>query len=137
MPVELNKSGHYSNLRARENALKCIVQEPNFPELTLEEIKFKSKAINTRYAAEIAKVIKPQKKRSFRPTLHLCAEIVLVQSFVRGCCIPRTSVSTIALFPIIFLHSCGCVCLCHTGVVQQTLLICLVDFLGLKSLSLG
>jgi len=60
--VEHNKSEHYRNKRARKNALQAIVQELNLPELTLEEIKFKIKAINTRYAAELAKVIKPQNK---------------------------------------------------------------------------
>ena len=36
---------------------RVLCRELNFPELTVEEIKFKIKAINTRYAAEIAKVI--------------------------------------------------------------------------------
>jgi hypothetical protein len=55
------------------------VQVLNFPELTLEEIKFQIKAINTRYTAERAKAIKPQKRRC-RPTLPLRTEIVLVQT---------------------------------------------------------
>lgn len=57
MPVEHKKSEHYRKKTARENALQGIVQELNFPELTVEEIKFKITAVNIRYAAEIAKVI--------------------------------------------------------------------------------
>jgi hypothetical protein len=54
--VEHKKSEQYRNKTARENALHGIVQELNFPELAVEEIKFKIKALNTRYVAETAKV---------------------------------------------------------------------------------
>jgi hypothetical protein len=57
VPVEHKKSEHYRNKTARENALQGIVQELNFPEHAVEEITFKIKAINIRYADEIAKVI--------------------------------------------------------------------------------
>jgi hypothetical protein len=60
--VEQKKSKHYREKTARENALQGIVKELNFPELTVEEIKFKIKAFNTWSAAEMAEVIKPQEK---------------------------------------------------------------------------
>jgi len=41
--VERNKSEHYRNETARKDALQGIVQELNFPELALEEKKFKIK----------------------------------------------------------------------------------------------
>jgi len=44
--VERNKSEHYRNKTTRKNALRGIVQELNFPELALEETKFKINAIN-------------------------------------------------------------------------------------------
>jgi hypothetical protein len=39
------KSEHCRNTTARENALQSIVQELNFPELIVEEIKLKSKQL--------------------------------------------------------------------------------------------
>ena len=44
-----------------ENALEEIVQELNFQELAVEEVKLKIKTIRTRRAAERAKVIKSGK----------------------------------------------------------------------------
>jgi Alcohol dehydrogenase transcription factor Myb/SANT-like. len=50
-------SDHCRNKTARDNVLKGKAQELNFPEFTVEEIQFKIKAINTRYGAELVKVI--------------------------------------------------------------------------------
>jgi hypothetical protein len=42
-------------------ALQKIVQVLKLPDLSVEEVKLKIKTIRTRYAAELAKVIKPEK----------------------------------------------------------------------------
>jgi hypothetical protein len=55
------KSEHSRNKTGRENALKEIVQELDFPNLTVEDLKLKIKTIRSRYAAELGKVIKSDK----------------------------------------------------------------------------
>jgi glutaredoxin len=55
------KFEHCRYKTARENALQQIVQELNFSELAVEEVKLKSRTIRTRYAAELANVIKSAK----------------------------------------------------------------------------
>ena len=70
----------YESLRNeidRENAIEEIVQDLNLLELAVKEVKLKIKTIRTGNAAELAKVIKSEKKWC-RPTRHLCAEIVSV-----------------------------------------------------------
>jgi hypothetical protein len=46
-----NLSVHSRSKTAGENALQEIVLEPNFLELTAEEVKLKIKTIRTRYVA--------------------------------------------------------------------------------------
>jgi hypothetical protein len=43
---------------ARENALHETVRELNFPELIVEDVKFKVKPIRSRYTAELTKAMK-------------------------------------------------------------------------------
>jgi hypothetical protein len=58
MLVEHKTSEHYRRNTDRENALQEIVHELNFPELAVQDVKLKIKTIRSRFAAELAKVIK-------------------------------------------------------------------------------
>ena len=49
------KSEHRRKKTARDNAQHDIVQELNFPAVTVEDVKFKVKTIPTRYVAELAR----------------------------------------------------------------------------------
>jgi hypothetical protein len=59
----ITKSQHCRNKPARENTLYEIVHYFNFSELTVEDVKLKMETIRTRYAAELAKVIKSENKK--------------------------------------------------------------------------
>jgi hypothetical protein len=73
------KSEHYTNITAGENSLQEVVHWLNFPELTVEDVKLKIRIIRIKCAAELAKVIQSEKKSRW-PTLHFCAENVVVQT---------------------------------------------------------
>jgi hypothetical protein len=88
------KSEHCRSSTARQNALQGIAQKPNFPKLTVEDVKLKIKTVRTRYAAELAKVTKNKIKKNWcRPTPHLRTEIVLVQTitFIPAWCLYSTN----------------------------------------------
>ena len=53
--------------KGREKTLEEIVQELNFPELTVGDIKLKIKTTTTRYTAELAGVIKSERNNENKP----------------------------------------------------------------------
>ena len=62
--------------KACENALQEIVQGLNFPELGAKDVEMKIKTICTKYAAETAKVRKPEKKVMLAYTTSMCRNCV-------------------------------------------------------------
>jgi hypothetical protein len=78
------------------------VQELNFPEFIVGDVKLKMKTTRTRYAAELAKVTKSEESGAgLHDTRRLCTEIVLVQTstFIPAWRLYSTNhISTVALF---------------------------------------
>ena len=76
-------------------APRKIVQELNFLEPNVQDVKLKVHAVRTGYAPELAKVIKSE--QSDAALLHIYAPKLFcfkqAHSFLRGVCIPQTPVS--------------------------------------------
>jgi hypothetical protein len=71
-----NTKSEQRKKKARENALQEIVQGLNFPELGAKDVEMKIKTICTKYAAEPAKVRKPEKKVMLACTTSMCRNCV-------------------------------------------------------------
>jgi hypothetical protein len=77
-----------------------LVQELNFLELTVQDVKLKVRAVRTGYAPALDKVIKSEQSDAalhdiYAPKLFCFKQ---AHSFLRGVCVPQTSVSTMALY---------------------------------------
>lgn len=90
------KTKDYRNKLTRSNALKEIVNELNFPGLTVEDIKLKIKTIRTRYSSELSKVQQSEKSGTGNNGIYVPKLFWFKQadSFLRAVCVPRTSAST-------------------------------------------
>lgn len=71
------------------------MQKLKLTELTVEDVKRKTKTTRPGYATELAKVIRSQQCDAGLHDIYTCVEIV---SFLRGACVPRICVKNALSF---------------------------------------
>lgn len=86
-----NKCSDYKNKDARDDALQSLILDLDIPSITESDIKAKIKTIRTRYAAELAKVKKSEKRATTADNVYIPKLFWFQQadSFLRSVCTPR------------------------------------------------